>query len=264
MSGGRVLLIGCGRLGSAILEGWMKTGAVALGDLTLLARTLPPAAEAARGAGARINPPLDELGLIDSVVLAVKPAAWRAAVEPLTGRLAPGTALISVMAGVKASAIAEVLPDVAVARVMPTTGVAAGRGVAALWSADKTARACALSLFQPIAGTVELEDEVLLDAATATAGSAPAYVFAFVRALARAGEAAGLPAHAAMRLARGALASAAASLEADETLETLIARVALPGGTTEAGLQALAADDGLDRLMQSAVSAAQARARALG
>src|SRR5690606_16504600 len=97
-----------------------------------------------------------------------------------------------------------------VARVMPTTGVAQAQGVAALWSDDPGAREGGRALFDRIADVVELEDEALMDAATAVAGSAPAFIHAFVQALARAGEAEGLPTEAAARLARGALRSAGA------------------------------------------------------
>jgi len=149
-----------------------------------------------------------------------------------------------------------------VARVMPTTAVAQGRGVAALWSGDAGAREIARGLFAPMADVVDLDLEAQIDPATATAGSAPAFIYAFVQALARAGEAEGLSADAATRLARGALRSAGAGVDAGETLENLIARIASPGGTTRAGLDAMAATGDLDRAAEAAVRAAVQRARA--
>lgn len=261
-STGAVVLVGCGRLGSAIVEGWLAFGAVEPRDLIILTPSEKPVAEAARAKGARINPPLEALGEARAVVLAVKPAYWREALGPLAEHLGPDTVLVSVMAGVAAGAL-EPLAARPVARVMPTTGVAQARGVAALWSASNGAREVARALFAPIADVVDLSDEGQLDAATATAGSAPAFIYAFVQAVARAGASERLPPDAAERLARGALRSAGAGVETGEGLDALIARVASPGGTTRAGLDAMAASGDLERAAEAAVRAAVARARTL-
>jgi pyrroline-5-carboxylate reductase len=255
-----IALVGCGRLGSAILEGWFKTGTVAASDLIILTPSDKPAAEAARALGARVNPPVDALVEARTLVLAVKPAIWREALSPLVGALNPEAVIVSVMAGVAAADIGAVSGR-PVARVMPTTAVAQGRGVAALWSDHAGARETALGLFETMAEVVALDDEAHIDVATATAGSAPAFIQAFVQALARAGEAEGLSADAATRLARGALRSAGAGVETGATLETLIARIASPGGTTRAGLDAMAASGDLDRAASAAVRAAVQRAR---
>ena len=254
-------MVGCGRLGSAILEGWMKTGAVPADDLIILTPSEKPAAEAARAQGARINPPPGGLAGARTVVLAVKPAKWREALTPLAGALNPEAVVVSVMAGVSAAEIGAVAGR-PVARVMPTTAVAQGRGVAALWSGHDEARETARGLFAAMADVVDLDLESQIDAATATAGSAPAFIYDFVLALARAGEAEGLPAEAATRLARGALRSAGAGIDAGETLEALIDRVAAPGGTTRAGLDAMAASGDGDRAAEAAIKAAVRRARA--
>ena len=143
---------------------------------------------------------------------------------------------------------------------MPTTGVAQARGVAALWSIDDQARETARGLFARVADVVDLDDEAMMDPATAVAGSAPAFIHAFVQALARAGEGQGLPPGAAERLARGALKSAGAGVETGATLDDLIARVASPGGTTRAGLDAMTSAGDLDRAVEAAVGAAVRRA----
>ena len=256
-----VALVGCGRLGSSILEGWLKTGAVEAGDLIIVTPSDKPASEAARAQGARINPPSSALAGARVLVLAVKPAKWREALTPLVADLNPDAVVVSVMAGVAAPDIAAVAGR-SVARVMPTTAVAQGRGVAALWSDDAGARETARGLFEPLADVVDLDLESQIDAATATAGSAPAFIYDFVRALARAGEAEGLSAEAATRLARGALRSAGAGIDAGETLEALIDRIAAPGGTTRAGLDAMAASGDGDRAAEAAIKAAVQRARA--
>jgi pyrroline-5-carboxylate reductase len=257
---GAVALVGCGRLGSAILEGWLKTGAVAARALIILTPSDKPAAEAARAQGARVNPPVALLSEARTLVLAVKPAKWREALSPLVEALNPEAVIVSVMAGVAASDI-HAVSGRPVARVMPTTAVAQGRGVAALWSDDAAARETARGLFEAMAEVVDLTDEAHIDVSTATAGSAPAFIHAFVQALARAGEAEGLSADAATRLARGALRSAGAGVETGEALDALIARIASPGGTTRAGLDAMAASGDLDRAASAAVRAAVQRAR---
>jgi pyrroline-5-carboxylate reductase len=237
-----VTLLGHGRLGSALAEGWRLTSAA---NPTILTRADEP-----------VCPPDTR-----ALVIAVKPANWREAVTPLTASLPSGAVLISVMAGVRAADIGALL-DRPVVRVMPTTAVAQAQGVAAIWSEDGGARAVAHALFDALAATVDLDQEALLDPATAVAGSAPAFFHAFAQALALAGTEAGLPLEAAERLARGALRSAGAGAATDASLDDLVARIASPGGTTRAGLDALA-EAGLGEAAMAAVDAAVARARTL-
>jgi len=261
--GGPIVLVGCGRLGSAILEGWLLTGAVAPADLIVLTPSEKPAAEAARARGARINPDLEALKTARAVVLVVKPAMWREAVTPLAPYLGDQAVILSVMAGVTAPTLAEGIGGWPIVRVMPTTGVARGRGVASVWSADDAARALGRALFEPMAETVDLADEVLMDAATAVAGSGAAYVYAFTEALARAGEASGLDAGTAQTLARATLRSAAEAM-GDDPLDALIDRIASPGGSTRAGLDAMARDGRLTRMLEETVAAAVRRNREMG
>ena len=237
-------LLGHGRLGSAIAEGWRRTGTVA--NPTILTRAVPP-----------VCPPDTQ-----ALVIAVKPAVWREAVAPLLATLPADAVVVSVMAGVRAGDIAAALPGRSVVRVMPTTAVAQAQGVAAVWSDHAEARALAHALFDPVADTVDLDGEAMLDAATAVAGSAPAFFYALAQALAAAGVEAGLTPDAAARLTRGALRSAGAGAATGDLLEELIARIASPGGTTRAGLDALKAAD-LDTTAKAAVRAAVSRARDL-
>lgn len=259
---GPVVLLGCGRLGSAILEGWLKTGAVAAGDIIVVTPSDKPVANAAAKQGARINPPLANLADASALIIAVKPAKWREALLPLLPHLAADVTLVSVMAGVKADDIASATGR-AVVRVMPTTAVAQASGVAAVWASRPERFAVALALFGSLADIVDLADETLMDVATAVAGSAPAFIHAFTQALAMAGEAKGLSHDASARLATGALRSAGAGADTGASLNDLIARIASPGGTTQAGLDAMAESGDLDRAAKAAVKAAVDRAREL-
>jgi pyrroline-5-carboxylate reductase len=245
------------------VEGWLHTGGLAASDLIILTPSSKPISELAAAKGARVNPPIAILSQASAVVLAVKPAKWRDASADLIEAFTPDAVIISVMAGVRAAAISETFLGRSVARVMPTTAVATGHGVAGLWSANRDARKAAHRLFDSLADTVDLDAEALIDVATAVAGSGPAYVHAFTRALAEAGVAQGLDEAAALRLARGAVRSAA-SADPSSSLADLIARVASPGGTTEAGLRALVENRVLDAAVEAAVSAALQRARQLG
>lgn len=256
---GPVILLGCGRLGSAILEGWLKTGAVAPENIIVLTPSSKPEAEDAASQGARLNPPVTVLREASALVIAVKPAKWREALLPLLPHLAADVALLSVMAGVKAADVANATQR-SVARVMPTTAVAQAQGVAAIWAGQAEERAAAHSLFGPLADVVDLADEDQMDAATAVAGSAPAFIYAFAQGLARAGEARGLSPDAAARLATGALRSAGAGAGTGAPLSDLIARIASPGGTTQAGLEAMGATGDLDRAAEAAVKFAVSRA----
>lgn len=251
-----VVLQGVGRLGSAILEGWLLTGAVDPKDLIILTPSEKPVAEKARALGARINPPLDALADAKAFVIGVKPAKWAEASQPVLVHLNKDAVIVSVMAGVPEATISQGFEGRSVVRVMPTTGVAQGQGVASLWSSHKAALDTGLSLFAPMAETAVLTSEDLMHAATAVSGCGPAYFFAFTRALAQAGVAEGLPEDVAVKLARATLRSAAAGVVGDEALDTLIDRVASPGGVTQAGLVVLNENGALDRPVKGAVKAA--------
>jgi len=259
-----ILLIGAGRMGGALLQGWRE--AVALPPDQILIRC--PAAnaqvDAAVAAGASFNPPDEELDFVRTIVLAVKPQKWREIAPAYDALLREDAVIVSTLVGVQTADIAQAFGGRRVARAMPTTGVALAKGVAALYAADPEALARAHRLFDPIATTVALPSEDLMDAAAAASGSAPAYLYAFVEALAEAGEAAGLPREAARVLARSTVVSAAALLEASGADPAELRReVASPGGSTEAALRILMGEQGFTPLLREAVAAAVRRAQEL-
>lgn len=261
-----ILLIGAGALGSAILKGFRLKGQASPEDVMIL--DLKPGEEALAYAadGARLNPSPETWHEAKTVILAVKPQGWHAVAQILHGNLNPEAVLISVMAGVTTGNLKHAFSAHAIARVMPTTGVATGKGVASIYAERPEALAAAKRLFAPMAAVVELHDEGLIDSATAVSGSGPAYVYAFVRALEKAGLETGLSAEEARVLARATLISAASLLEGTSAEpEDLIVKVASPGGTTEAALKVLRYDGaGIDELMKASVLAAFKRAKELG
>lgn len=249
-----VWLLGCGNMGGALLARWLAEGMGPVAVIDPQSRALPP------GAVASATPPE---GSPDVLVLAVKPQAWRAAVAPLLDRVGPLTLVVSVMAGVTTDELAALFPRSPLVRAMPNTPAAIGQGVTGLYtSAGDIAQGAAEALFGPAGATVWLDAETDFDALTAVSGSGPAYVFAFIEALAAAGVAAGLDPVLAMRLARGTVTGAAALAAVDPApAGTLRERVTSPGGTTAAGLAVL--QPGLAPLLAETVAAAAARSRTL-
>ena len=264
-----VLLVGAGRLGGALLQGWAQAAAFAPGELLVRARTVTPAAEAAARAGAALNPPDAELARARTVVLAVKPYALEAAAAALAPHLAADAAMVSLLVGKTHEQVADAFAGRPVARAMPTTAAAIGRGVTTLYAPDPPAAPAARALFAAVGEVVEIAEEALMLPATAVSGSAPGYLYAFVEALERAGVDAGLAPEAAARLARGAVAGAAELMaRSGSDPADLRRQVASPGGTTEAALRVLAGEDGggrgLPNLLAAAVAANIVRAPRAG
>lgn len=259
-----VLLIGAGRMGSALLSGWRSSNALPFADLMIRAPNPGESCRAAEAAGARLNPHDGELHRVRIVVLCVKPQKWREIAPAYDAVLPQDSTIVSVLVGTRAADLEAGFGGRRIARVLPTTGVARADGVTALYAPDPAAGAAARVLFDPISTVVPLGEEDLMDAAGAVSASAPAYLYAFVNALERAGVEAGLPAEAARTLARRTIVSAAALFgESGAEPADLIAQVASPGGTTRAALAVLQGEGGLEPLLGEAVAAAVRRAREL-
>lgn len=261
-----ILLVGAGALGSSILKGFRIQGQATPQDVMIVDLLPGDEAQAWMRDGAQLNPPPDDWHRAKTVILAVKPQGWHAVAQILHGNLDPHAVLISVMAGVQTHNLKHAFAGHPIARVMPTTGVATGKGVASIYAERPEALEAARALFEPMAASVLLDDESLIDSATAVSGSGPAYVYAFVRALEKAALETGLNGDEARILARATLVSAAKLLdESGAEPDDLIRKVASPGGTTEAALKVLCYEgSGIDELMSASVRAAHKRAKELG
>ena len=261
-----ILLVGCGKMGGALLQGWRRDPAlgpfvaVEPGGVRDLAgatdvRVVPDAAAIPAGFAP------------DVVVLATKPQVMDAAVPPYA-RFASSALFVSVAAGKTVSYLRGHLgADAAIVRAMPNTPAAVGRGITGCFAGpgvSEAGRALTTRLLSGV-GTVEWVDaEALIDAVTAVSGSGPAYVFLLAEAMAAAGAKAGLPADLAMRLARATVSGAGELLHlAPESAEQLRKNVTSPQGTTAAALEILMAADGFGPLLEKAVAAAAKRAREL-
>jgi pyrroline-5-carboxylate reductase len=257
-----ILLIGAGALGVSILKGIAIAGHMDLSAIMVC--DLNPS-DALKAFGVALNPSPERLMAAKTVILAVKPQAWQTVAETYSPLIDSAACLVSVMAGVKTEDLARAFEGCEIARVMPTTGVATAKGVASIFAPQHKARAAAHYIFDAIATTVDLDAEDLIDAATAVSGSGPAYVYAFVRALEAAAKETGLSAQDAKILARATLIAAAHLLDVEGSEpDDLIKKVMSPGGTTEAGIKVLCAENGIDALLSRTVNAALLRAKALG
>lgn len=264
---GTLLLVGAGKMGAAMLEGWLGRGL----DAARVAVLEPqPSAQVSGHAaqGLRINPPREQLRA-DMLVIAVKPQSAAELMPQLAPLLAPSSLVVSIMAGRTLAFLQGALPaNTAVVRSMPNTPAAIGRGITvAVANAAVTPaqRQLASDLLAAIGAVEWIDDEALMDAVTAVSGSGPAYVFLLAESLARAGASAGLPPDLSARLARATVAGAGELLHrSSEDAATLRKNVTSPGGTTAAALDVLMASDGLDPLLTRAVAAATKRSKELG
>lgn len=260
-----ILFLGAGNMGGAIIEGWLKAGAFTAADLMIVDPRPGPAALAAQAAGARLNPDKADLAKARTVMMCVKPQAWRDAARQYDGLLASDAVMVSVIAGVAARDLSEAFGGRTVARVIPTTAAAINQGTASVFASDPAALACAHALFEPLGVVVDIPDEPQMHAATAVSGSGPAYLYAFIESLEAAGAAAGLAPADASRLARATITGAAALLaESGEEPAELRRKVTSPAGTTEAALNVLLGEHGLPPLLREAVAHAMRRSKELG
>jgi len=261
---GTLVLAGAGKMGGAMLEGWIALGI----DPARVAVLEPePSSEVERlaSAGLRLNP--QDGGEADVVVIAVKPQIADAVVPTLSRWAGPKSLVISIMAGRTLQGLESALPRRALIRAMPNLPASIGRGITvAVPNAGVMLpqRELAQNLLGAVGAVEWVEDESLLDAVTAVSGSGPAYVFLLAETLSRAGRAAGLPAELAARLARATVSGAGALLDASPLdAAALRENVSSTGGTTAAALEVLMRDDGLAPLMERAVLAATRRSREL-
>ena len=262
-----LVLLGCGKMGSAMLAGWLKQGLPAAAVWVID----PKPSDWLKGLapeGLNLNaglPPSPEI-----VLVAVKPQTMAEALPQLKALGGGATLVLSVAAGTPISAYESVLgAGTPVIRAMPNTPAAIGRGITAITGNAKASEAhlaLAEALLSAVGQVVRLQGEDQMDAVTAVSGSGPAYVFHLIETLAAAGEAEGLPAELSMRLAKATVAGAGALAEAaDESPAQLRVNVTSPGGTTAAALAVLMdAGTGFPALMKRAVHAAAERGRELG
>lgn len=258
-----LVLLGCGKMGSAMLAGWLKDGLPATSVYVLD----PHPSEWLQSTGVHVNVDLPETPAI--VLVAVKPQMMGEALPTLAAMGNGDTVFVSVAAGTPIAQFAAVLgEETPIVRAMPNTPAAIGRGITAIIGNSHVSPAAldlADQLLAAIGQVVRLETEDQIDAVTGVSGSGPAYVFHLIETLAKAGEAQGLPADLALQLAKATVGGAGALAEsAAEDPAQLRINVTSPNGTTQAALEVLMDEaTGFPRLLDRAVDAAVKRSKEL-
>lgn len=259
-----LVILGCGKMGSALLEGWLANGLRA--DAVHVLEPHP--SEWLCETGVHLNGALPDAPAM--ALLAVKPQIMGEALPALQALGGGETVFVSVAAGTSLAALEATLgAQTPIVRVMPNTPAAVGRGISALVANPHVSGASldlAEALMQAVGQTVRLESEAQMDAVTGVSGSGPAYVFHLIEALAAAGVAQGLPEAMAMQLARATVCGAGElAHQSPETAAQLRINVTSPGGTTAAALGVLMDEDtGFPPLLARAVKAAADRSKELG
>ena len=267
---GPLLLAGGGRMGSALLAGWLAAGLPAA-EAFVVEPDPDRSAELCRAHGvtAVARPAELPASLVPrALLLAVKPQVMDAALADYVERVGPDTLVLSIAAGKPISTFERAFGgERAVVRAMPNTPAAVGQGATVLCANSATRpaqRALADALLAAVGEVYWIEDEELMHAVTAMSGGGPAYVFLLIETLAAAGARLGLPQELAMRLARATVAGAGElARRSAEPAAELRRNVTSPGGTTQAALAVLMAPDGIGPLVDRALGAAAARSREL-
>lgn len=262
---GRILLVGCGKMGGALAKGWLARG-LSAGDLLAVDPSGPAAAEI--GIALARSPDDIRAFAPDWVVLAVKPQTLTEVAGPYR-RFAASARVLSILAGKTVASLRAALgADARIVRAMPNLPASVGQGMTAAFAGpgiEAADRAACATLLRAVGDVAWLDEESMMDAVTAVSGSGPAYVLLLIECLAKAGEEAGLPAGLAMRLARATVTgSGELARRSTAAASTLRENVTSPGGTTAAALESLMdPEHGLQPLLTRAVAAAARRSRDL-
>ncbi len=264
---GLLVLAGAGKMGGAMLRGWLDAGA----DPSQVVIVDPAPSEEmqafATAHGVAVHGDAQALGAVSVLVLAVKPQIMGDAATMLQPVMASQPLVVSIAAGKSVADIASAFGTVPIIRSMPNTPASVGRGITAGFAGAGVSgeqRELATQLLAAVGEVVWLEDEDLMDAVTALSGSGPAYVFLLAECMAAAGRELGLPDDMADALARATVSGAGELMyRSDQQPGTLRENVTSPGGTTAAALSVLMSEDGLKPLMARALKAARDRAREL-
>ncbi|MGA8936295.1 MAG: pyrroline-5-carboxylate reductase [Pseudolabrys sp.] len=263
---GRLVLAGAGKMGGAMLDGWLARG-LKPKQITVIEPQPGKTIKALARRGLKLNPK-GKAAAASAIVIAVKPQTAPEALPPLAAYVDKSTLVLSIMAGRTVTFLERLLPaGAAIVRAMPNTPAAVGRGISVAFANARISpsqRKLASDLLAAIGKVEWITEEARMDAVTALSGSGPAYVFLLAEAMANAGIAAGLPPALATRLARETVTGSAELMHrSDLDAETLRQNVTSPGGTTAAALDVLMGPGGFDHLLTQAIIAATRRSREL-
>jgi pyrroline-5-carboxylate reductase len=265
---GTLVLAGCGKMGGAMLEGWLKAGADPKMIVAIDPKPTHEVMELLQKRGIRHNPPVTSITDAEVIIVAVKPQVMEDVLPNLVSLKSSRPLILSVAAGKTIATFAKHFgQDAAIIRTIPNTPAAIGRGITAMSAnanVSKVQMALATALLSSTGEVVTVDDESMIDLVTAVSGSGPAYIFYLTECMAAAGEKIGLPAALAMQLARATVAGSGELMrQTGIDAATLRQNVTSPNGTTFAALQVLMADNGMMQLFENAITAAAKRSKEL-
>ncbi len=267
---GPLVLVGAGKMGGAMLAGWIERGLDPKSVIIFDPAPPPEMVAFIADRGLAWHRSAHDVAPLEAqvMIIAVKPQMMGDALPPLKGFAGAGTVVVSIAAGTPMEAFATAFGPVAIVRAMPNTPAQVGRGITVAVANGRTTdaqRETVEALLSAVGQVGWVEEEALIDAVTALSGSGPAYVFHLVEAMSQAGRKLGLPADLSAQLARATVEGAGELLYQSELdPATLRKNVTSPGGTTAAALGVLMDETrGLPALMEEAMKAAHKRAREL-
>ena len=262
------LVIGAGKMGGALISGWLKSKIIKPENLIILDPNLGEAAKAAKSSGSKhIKKASNSIKSVRYVLLAIKPQAFGVIAPSLEPHLAEDAVIISILAGTSMNSLQNAFPGRLIVRAMPNTPAAIGQGITAYTKGSKATDTQITMIENLLSATGQVRhvaNEHLIDVVTAISGSGPAYIFHMVESLETAATHIGLPADIAPEFARQTVIGAAALLaQTDASASELRQNVTSPNGTTAAALDVLMGVQGLASLMRETVQAALKRAKEL-
>ncbi|NCF47794.1 MAG: pyrroline-5-carboxylate reductase [Alphaproteobacteria bacterium] len=267
-----LVLLGCGKMGSAMLKGWLQrpdqfrhisiiepaglSPVIASSDLISCHASLDAVLQS-------------DAEPIDFVVLAVKPQMMAEAIAPFGQIARDDIVFLSIAAGLSCDWISRQLGGRGhIVRAMPNTPASVGAGITAIYKSETISehqQEFCVSLLQAVGEVIIIPDEEMMDAVTALSGSGPAYVFLLAEAMESAGVKLGLPEALSKKLARGTVFGAGTLLMQNRSESSVLREnVTSKGGTTAAALSVLMRDDDLVKLVLAAMQDAKDRSRELG
>jgi pyrroline-5-carboxylate reductase len=265
---GTLVLAGCGKMGGAMLEGWLKAGVPAKQIVAIDPKPPQEVLDVISKHAIRHNPPIASINDAEVIVVAVKPQVMEDVLPNLVGLKSSKPLILSVAAGKTIATFAKHFgSDASIIRTIPNTPAAIGRGITAMCAnphVSKTQLDLANQLLSSTGEVVTVDDESMIDLVTAVSGSGPAYIFYLTECMAAAGEKIGLPPALAMQLARATVSGSGELMrQTGVDAATLRQNVTSPNGTTYAALQVLMADNGMKPLFEKAIKAAADRSKEL-
>ena len=265
---GTLVLVGCGKMGGAMLEGWLARGEDAAKIAVMEPRPSDEVAALLNKHAVKLNPSATSIKDAEVIIIAVKQQVMADVLPNLKPLMVANPLVLSIAAGKTIATFEDAFgKSASVIRTMPNTPAAIGRGITAMVGNANVSPAqmrLAEALLAATGEVVHVDSEAAIDLVTAVSGSGPAYVFLLAETLATAGEKAGLPRELAVRLARATVAGSGELMrQSGIDAATLRQNVTSPNGTTYAALQVLMADDGMQQMMDRAIEAAARRSREL-